>query len=116
MSSMTDIVFLLLVFFLLTSPSITPEALDLLLPSAGGKTSTTGKVTVSISEEGDYYVNDQQATIEDLETRIMDVLKGKDKPTIMLRSDKNAPVDYSVKVMDIANRNKVQIVLAVRNN
>lgn len=52
MSSMTDIVFLLLVFFLLTSPSITPEALDLLLPSAGGKTQTQGKVTVSISKEG----------------------------------------------------------------
>jgi biopolymer transport protein ExbD len=116
MSSMTDIVFLLLVFFLLTSPSITPEALDLLLPSAGGKTSSVGKVTVSISKEGEFYVNDQQATDEDLESSIMGVLEGKEKPTIMLRSDRDAPVNYSVRVMDIANKNKVQIVLAVRNN
>jgi|TARA_R110000751_G_scaffold78129_1_gene157568 biopolymer transport protein ExbD len=113
---MTDIVFLLLVFFLLTSPSITPEALDLLLPSAGGKTQTQGKVTVSISKEGVFYVDATQATEEDLETKILSVLQGKEKPTIMLRSDKDAAVRHSVRVMDIANRNKIQIVLAVKNN
>ncbi|MEN8817291.1 MAG: biopolymer transporter ExbD [Nonlabens sp.] len=116
MSSMTDIVFLLLVFFLLTSPSITPEALDLMLPSAGGKTQKQGKVTVSISKDGVFYVDATQATEEDLESRILSVLEGKDKPTIMLRSDENAAVGHTVKVMDIANRNKVQVVLAVKNN
>jgi biopolymer transport protein ExbD len=116
MSSMTDIVFLLLVFFLLTSPSITPEALDLLLPSAGGKTQTQGKVTVSISKEGVFYVDATQVPEEALETRILSVLQGKEKPTIMLRSDKDASVRHSVRVMDIANRNKIQIVLAVKNN
>ncbi|MEO9953987.1 biopolymer transporter ExbD [Nonlabens sp.] len=116
MSSMTDIVFLLLVFFLLTSPSITPEALDLTLPSAGGKTQKQGKVTVSISEDGLYYVDATQATEEDLESRILKVLEGKEKPTIMLRSDENAAVRHTVKVMAIANRNKVEVVLAVKNN
>ncbi len=115
MSSMTDIVFLLLVFFIITSSSVTPQALDLVLPSAGGKTQTQGKVTVSISKDGDFAVNTDKATEENLESKILEILDGTEKPTIMLRSDKDAAVSYSVKVMDIANRNKIQIVLAVKN-
>ncbi|MGJ8685596.1 MAG: ExbD/TolR family protein [Nonlabens sp.] len=115
MSSMTDIVFLLLVFFIITSSSVTPEALDLVLPNAGGKTQTQGKVTVSISKDGDFAVNTDKATEENLESKILEILDGTEKPTIMLRSDKDAAVSYSVRVMDIANRNKIQIVLAVKN-
>ena len=114
MSSMTDIVFLLLLFFLLTSPSITPQALDLLLPSSSGKTKTQGKVSVSISKEGDFYVNATKVTPEEMEGAILAVLAGKDKPSIILRADKTSEVGKSVMVMDIANKNKIQIVLATQ--
>jgi biopolymer transport protein ExbD len=113
---MTDIVFLLLVFFLLTSPSITPQALDLLLPSSSGKTKTQGKVSVSISKEGDFYVNATQVTVEEMESAILAELSGKDSPSIILRADKTSEVGKSVMVMDIANKNKIQIVLATQPN
>lgn len=116
MSSMTDIVFLLLVFFLLTSPSITPQALDLLLPSSSGKTKTQGKVTVSISKEGDYYVNADKVEPEAMEFTIVGLLEGKEKPSIILRADTTSEVGKSVLVMDIANRNNIACVLATQPN
>lgn len=116
MSSMTDIVFLLLVFFLLTSPSITPQALDLLLPSSSGKTKTQGKVTVSISKEGDYYVNADKVAPEAMEATIVGLLEGREKPSIILRADTTSEVGKSVLVMDIANRNNIACVLATKPN
>ena len=62
MSSMTDIVFLLLVFFLLTSPAITPDALDLILPKAKGKSTNQQNASVSITKEGAYYVNKERVS------------------------------------------------------
>ncbi len=114
MSSMTDIVFLLLVFFLLTSPSITPQALDLLLPSSSGKTKTKAKITVSISEDGTFYVNADQVEDDDLERSLMALAQDMDKPTIMLRGDKRAGIGRAVRVMDIANRNNILVVLATQ--
>ena len=116
MSSMTDIVFLLLVFFLLTSPSITPQALDLLLPSSNGKTKTQGKVTVSISKEGDYYVNADKVEPEMMEQSILALLDGKEKPSIILRADTTSEMGKSVFVMDIANKNDITCVLATKPN
>lgn len=116
MSSMTDIVFLLLVFFLLTSPSITPEALDLILPKASGKTSNVQNASVSISKDGLFFVNAKEIEETDLENQIIQVMEGNGDPTIMLRADGNIALNKAVKVMDIANRNKFKIILAVKPN
>ena len=69
MSSMTDIVFLLLVFFLLTSPAITPDALDLILPKAKGKTTHKQNVSVSITNDGAFYVNKERVSEYSIEKR-----------------------------------------------
>ncbi len=114
MSSMTDIVFLLLVFFLLTSPSITPEALDLILPKASGKTSNVQNASVSITKDGVFYVNNTIVQIEDMETQLLQVMEGQDDPTIILRADGETAMNSAVKVMDIANRNKMKLILAVK--
>jgi len=116
MSSMTDIVFLLLVFFLLTSPSITPEALDLILPKASGKTSNVQNASVSISKDGLFFVNAKEVEETDLENQIIKVMEGNEDPTIMLRADGDIALNKAVKVMDIANRNKFKIILAVKPN
>ena len=116
MSSMTDIVFLLLVFFLLTSPAITPDALDLILPKAKGKTSTKQNLSVSISKDLDFYVNKERITENQLEAFIQRELAGVDEPTIILRAEEGVPIEKAVQVMDIANRNRFKIVLAVRPN
>lgn len=114
MSSMTDIVFLLLVFFLLTSPSITPEALDLILPKASGKSANVQNINVSISKDGAFFVNAKEVDEESLEQEIQQVMEGNEDPTIMLRADGEIALNKAVKVMDVANRNKFKIILAVR--
>lgn len=114
MSSMTDIVFLLLVFFMLTSNS--PNALDLLLPKAKGKSTNTQNVSVSINKSMDYYIDSQKVNPEFLETELKRKLKGVDKPTIILRAEESVPIEKAVSVMDIANQNNYKVILAVRPN
>ena len=112
MSSMTDIVFLLLVFFMLTSNA--PNALDLLLPKAKGKSTNTQNVSVTIDKNLKYYVNNEQINKEYIEIELKKALEGQDKPTIILRAEENVAIKEAVNVMDIANRNKYKVILAVR--
>jgi biopolymer transport protein ExbD len=116
MSSMTDIVFLLLVFFLLTSPAITPDALDLILPKAKGKTSNVQKASVSITKDGAYYVDKERVSEYSIESELKKVLAGQEEPTIILRAEEGVPIEDAVFVMDIANKNNFKVVLAVRPN
>ncbi|MBW2938797.1 biopolymer transporter ExbD [Aureisphaera sp. CAU 1614] len=116
MSSMTDIVFLLLVFFLLTSPAITPDALDLILPKAKGKSSNQQKASVSITKDGAYYVNKERVSEFSIEKELKTALAGQKEPTIILRAEEGVPIEDAVFVMDIANKNNFKVVLAVRPN
>lgn len=112
MSSMTDIVFLLLVFFLLTSNA--PNALDLLLPKAKGKSTNTQNVSVTIDKDLKYYVNNEQINGEYIEIELRKALEGQEKPTIILRAEESVAIREAVNVMDIANRNNYKVILAVR--
>ena len=114
MSSMTDIVFLLLVFFLLTSPTITPEALDLILPKAEGKSSNVQNISVSITNKLQYYVDTERVSQSKLESILKSKLADKTEPTIILRAEEGVPIEKAVGVMDIANRNKFKVILAVK--
>lgn len=116
MSSMTDIVFLLLIFFMLTSPVITPEALDLILPKAKGKTTNKHNLSVSINKDLEIYINKDRVSESSLERNLIDKLKDTENPTIILRAEEGVPVEKAVKVMDIANRNRFKVVLAVKPN
>jgi biopolymer transport protein ExbD len=112
MSSMTDIVFLLLIFFMLTAS--TPNALDLLLPKAKGKSTNTQNVSISIKKNENYYVDNKQIDVDKIENTMRNLLKDKENPTILLRVEETVPIEKAVLVMDIANRNKFKIILAVR--
>ncbi|AZQ60439.1 biopolymer transporter ExbD [Maribacter sp. MJ134] len=114
MSSMTDIVFLLLIFFMLTANS--PNALDLLLPKAKGKSTNTQNVSVSIDKDLQYFVNNQRINGEYIEIELKKALEGQEKPTIILRAEENVAIKEAVNVMDIANRNNYKVILAVRPN
>ena len=114
MSSMTDIVFLLLIFFMLTSPAITPEALDLILPKAKGKTTNVQNISVSITKDLQVYINDERVSSSSLEQKLKEKLSGVEDPTIILRAEEGVPIEKAVNVMDIANRNRYKIVLAVK--
>lgn len=112
MSSMTDIVFLLLVFFMLTSNS--PNALDLLLPKAKGKSTNTQNVAVSIKKNLEVYIDADRVREGELEAKLKAKLKGQETPTIILRAEEGVPIEKAVNIMDIANKNKYKIILAVR--
>ena len=114
MSSMTDIVFLLLIFFMLTANS--PNALDLLLPKAKGKSTNTQNVSVSIDKDLQYFVNNERINGDYIEVELKKALEGQDKPTIILRAQENVAIKEAVHVMDIANRNSYKVILAVRPN
>jgi len=116
MSSMTDIVFLLLIFFMIASTLVTTSAIDILLPKASGKTENKKSVAVSIKKDLTYYIDQKRVGESVLENELLAALSSKEKPTIVLRAEKSVPVENVVRVMDIANRNKFKVILAVKPN
>ena len=112
MSSMTDIVFLLLIFFMLTANA--PNALYLLLPKAKGQSTNTQSVTVSIDGSLMYYVNQEAVAKESLPGALSAALEGQSDPTILLRAEESVAIKEAVYVMDLAQRNKYKVILAVR--
>lgn len=116
MSSMTDIVFLLLIFFMLASTLVTTSAIDIILPKASGKTENKKSVSVSIKKDLTYYIDQKIVGVSVLENELVALLSTEETPTIVLRAEKSVPVENVVKVMDIANRNKYKVILAVSPN
>ena len=113
MSSMTDIVFLLLIFFVLTSTMVTQNALDLNLPKAQGKTENNQNVAVNITKDMDYYIDDKPVDEAALESQLITLLGNDESKAIILRAEQGVPIEKAVSVMDIAYRNHFKIVLAV---
>ena len=116
MSSMTDIVFLLLIFFMIASTLVTTNAIDILLPTASGKTENKKSTSISIQKDLVFYIDQKEVEVQNLESELLKLLQNETAPTLVLRAEKSVPVDYVVKVMDIANRNKFKIILAVNPN
>ena len=114
MSSMTDIVFLLLIFFMLTSTLVTVNALDIILPKAQGKTENNKSTSVSITKKLDFFIDKKKVKERELEKYLVNSLKAETNPTIVLRAEEGVPIEKAVKVLDIANRNKIKVILAVR--
>lgn len=116
MASMTDIVFLLLIFFMITSTLVSPNALKVLLPNSSSKTTGKQTVSVTITPELTYHMNAVFVNADGLESALQTLLHGEEKPGIILHADKSVPLEYAVKVMDIANKNKYQLVIATKTD
>lgn len=101
MSSMTDIIFLLLIFFMLTSSFITPSGLSVNLPSSETSDIVMQEVTVSLTKDLQFSVNDQLVTREQLKSVLTPLLEGK-KGQVVLHLDKEVPVEYLVEIGGIA--------------
>lgn len=112
MSGMTDIVFLLLIFFMLTSTLIAPNAIKLLLPKSSNQTQASPQVSVSITKNIEFYLGSERIAFNQLEARLEQELKFRPEPTVSLHADKSVPVEYVVDVMNIAKRNKYKVILA----
>ena len=114
MSSMTDIVFLLLIFFMLTSTLVTVSAIDVLLPKAGGKTENSKSVAVSINSKSQFYIDKTMVSSANLESEILKSVGSDKKKTIVIRGDQDVAYKNVMKVIDIANKNKLKMILAVK--
>jgi biopolymer transport protein ExbD len=101
MSSMTDIIFLLLIFFMLTSSFITPSGLSVNLPSSATSDIVMQEVTVSVTKDLQFSVNDQLVTRDQLKSVLTPLLEGK-KGQVVLHLDKEVPVEYLVEIGGIA--------------
>ncbi|MDP3436770.1 MAG: biopolymer transporter ExbD [Bacteroidales bacterium] len=119
MSSMTDIVFLLLVFFLVTSTLVNPNALKLLLPKSTNQVSAKPMVSISIkhylqSNTFSYHINGKNTPValSEIEKLIQKELMDQEEPTLSLHVDKTVPMEQVVNVMNIAKRNQYRIILA----
>lgn len=113
MSSMTDIVFLLLIFFMLTSTLVSPNALKLILPKSSGKTLAKQSVSVSIDQDKQWYFNQDPIEFEDLEVRLSAVANTEgEETTVVLNAERTVPIEEVVRVMSIANKLKIKMILA----
>ncbi len=120
MQSMTDIVFLLLIFFLVTSTLVNPNALKLLLPKSTGQIGAKATVTVSIKDWGEerytYHVNGNETPValDQVEDELVDLLQTEEDPTFSIHSDESVPIKEIVQVMNIAKRNHYKVILATQ--
>ena len=112
MSSMTDIVFLLLIFFMLASTLVTTSALDLVLPKSKAQTVKRKDVTVNISPDLRFSVGNQIVSESQLEAEVLKQVEGKENAVLILRADQSVPYEKVVKVMDLAYRNKLKMIAA----
>ncbi len=103
MASMSDLVFLLLIFFMITSTLIAPNAIKLLLPSSSSKTMAKQTVTVYINDNQDFFVEEFQVSEDILESQLTQKLEGQTEGTVVLRADKTVPVQHIVTVIDAVN-------------
>lgn len=122
MASMTDLIFLLLIFFMLTSNMVTPTALPVNLPSSKQSVIEIQKVNVTVTEDLQYFVNDRKVIFAKLEDELKDALKGESYkkgdtqvPVVVLHIDKAVDVEYLVKVAGIVNSLGAKISLATKS-
>lgn len=112
MSSMTDIVFLLLIFFMITSTLVNPNALKLLLPKSTNQTTAQASVTVSIDKGLNFYLNTRVTPFSMLESKIVEILKNAEDPCISIEAEKSVPIEQVVRVMNIAKTYGYKSILA----
>ena len=116
MSSMTDIVFLLLIFFMITSTMIHPNALKLLLPKSNNQVSAKPITTVSITANLDYYVERSPVKLSELEAALKVKFDGvpEEDRTLSLHTDESVPMGEAVKVLNIAKSNNYRLIPATQ--
>lgn len=119
MSSMTDVIFLLLIFFMVTSTVVFPNAIKVLLPQSKKQTSATPLARVTIDEQLNYYVafgneKEHSVSFEEITPWLQTMQLEEPDMYVALYADETVPYREVVKVLDIANRENFRMVLATR--
>lgn len=115
MAGMTDVVFQLLIFFMLSSTLIVPAAMNVLLPQSNNQTAASPIASVSITRNLEYYFNEEQCNISDLELRIRSLMTDPENPpTIRLNADEGLNMNEVYDFLEIAKRNRLKVILGTR--
>ncbi len=111
--SLNDIMFFLLLFFLIISTLANPNVIKLLLPkSSNPQTITKQQITLSVTNDHRYYINTQEVPFENLEQKLLESVSSLTEPTIILRADNSLTIQDLVDVLQIGTKIKVKMVLA----
>lgn len=114
MSSMTDVVFLLLIFFMIASTLAKQlDTIEVKLPQAKGKTENRQSVAVTINENNRFFIDGKRTAKTAIQAELLATLSAQDEKVIVLRAQKSVSIDEVVYVMNIANQNAIKVVLAV---
>ena len=113
MSSMTDIIFLLLIFFMLTASFVTPSGLPVNLPSSKSSKIVIQKVSVTITKDLKYFVNEKESSKDNLEIMLRDAI-GDKEGLVVLHCDKDVPVEELVNIAGIATSLEAKITIATK--
>lgn len=120
MASMSDLVFLLLIFFMLTSTLVAPNAIKLLLPSSDSRTMARQTSTVYINEGNNIFLEETPVDLEGLQRGLITALQNQTEASVVLRADQSVPVQYIVSVIDVVNnintmsQTKHKVILATQ--
>jgi len=119
MSSMTDLVFLLLIFFILASTLVTSSALDIILPKSGAQTVKKKNITLTVNEDLEFDLNGTIISYDQVESRLkaaVSQLAFDEEPVIVLRADQSIPTGETVRILDIGYRNNMRMIIATDPN
>jgi biopolymer transport protein ExbD len=112
-SSLTDIVLLLLIFFLLTSSFVTNFGIRVEVPKAESSAATELQfISVAVTKDGEFYVDGDLTARGSLATAIRNARNNKPQGTVVLRADKDAKVDDAVRVMNVSKALNLKIIMA----
>ena len=114
MSSMTDIVFLLLIFFMLTASFITPSGLPVNLPSSAASKIVMQKTSITITKELRYYINEKEVSLRNMERELSNELGGAEESSVTLHVDKTVDSEYLLKVAGIASKLKAKVTVVTK--
>lgn len=103
MASMSDLVFLLLIFFMLTSTLVAPNAIKLLLPSSDSRTMARQTVTVYINSDNDIFLEERPVNLDALQQGLLAALQNQNEGSVVLRADQSVAVQHIVSVIDVVN-------------
>ena len=113
MASMTDLIFLLLIFFMLTSSFVTPSGLPVNLPTSKPSAMEVQKVSVTVTKDLQFFVNDKKVTKATLETELKSKIGGP-KGVVVLHIDESVPTRELVYVASIANSMNAKVSIATK--
>lgn len=115
-SSLSDIMFFLMLFFLIVSTMVSPSVIKLTLPkSQHNQTVRKTEVSISITKDLHYYIDNKEVGFDNLEAELAQTVKTLKDPTIVIRCDQSIPVQELVNVMQVGNKLKIKMILATKS-